>query len=149
MFKDDSPIWEESFSFLVNNPESESMELELIDTKAKQSLGVHTYSLKKLLKYPDMKVTQEPLELLLKGHEHSTKLKCSLRLRVMKRDEDPEDNSQEDPIIDDNANKTSNEEKRQSTSSIQELLPNDDLIESASNSESPSRHETPRGSITT
>ncbi|KAH8383270.1 hypothetical protein KR009_007660, partial [Drosophila setifemur] len=82
IMRDDSPVWEQGFTFLVNNPENESLLIKIYDQKTGNDIGQYTYSLSTLLKQFNMEVIQQPFQLQKSGPE--SKLYMSLSLRILK-----------------------------------------------------------------
>ncbi|XP_015835626.1 extended synaptotagmin-like protein 2a isoform X1 [Tribolium castaneum] len=83
------PVWEQGFSFLVANPESDTLYLTIIDRKTTNELGQVTYNISKLAKKTKMEVYKEPFSLLKSGPE--SKVIWSMHLRVLKRAEGVDD----------------------------------------------------------
>ncbi|KAH8406683.1 hypothetical protein KR222_003005, partial [Zaprionus bogoriensis] len=82
ILRDDSPVWEQGFTFLVTNPDNESMQIKIYDQKTGNDIGQYTYSLSTLLKQFNMETIQQPFQLQKSGPE--SKLYMSLSLRILK-----------------------------------------------------------------
>ncbi|XP_030078723.1 extended synaptotagmin-2 isoform X2 [Drosophila hydei] len=85
ILRDDSPVWEQGFTFLVTNPNNESLNLKIYDQKTGNDIGQYTYSLSTLLKQFNMEVIQQPFQLQKSGPE--SRLYMSLSLRILKAGE--------------------------------------------------------------
>ncbi|XP_068903620.1 extended synaptotagmin-2-B isoform X1 [Tenebrio molitor] len=83
------PVWEQGFTFLVANPESDTLYLTIIDKKTSSELGRITYNISKLSKKTKMGVYKEPFSLLRSGPE--SKVVWSMQLKILKRAEDVDD----------------------------------------------------------
>ncbi|XP_017091848.2 extended synaptotagmin-2 isoform X2 [Drosophila bipectinata] len=82
IMRDDSPVWEQGFTFLVGNPDNESLNIKIYDQKTGNDIGQYTYALSTLLKQFNMEVIQQPFQLQKSGPE--SKLYMSLSLRILK-----------------------------------------------------------------
>lgn len=85
IMRDDSPVWEQGFTFLVSNPDNESLNIKIYDQKTGNDIGQYTYTLSTLLKQFNMEVIQQPFQLQKSGPE--SKLYMSLSLRILKAGE--------------------------------------------------------------
>ncbi|KAH8311734.1 hypothetical protein KR044_007758, partial [Drosophila immigrans] len=85
ILRDDSPVWEQGFTFLVTNPDNECLNVKIYDQKTGNDIGQYTYTLSTLLKQFNMEVIQQPFQLQKSGPE--SKLYMSLSLRIMKAGE--------------------------------------------------------------
>ncbi|XP_053697530.1 extended synaptotagmin-2 isoform X2 [Sabethes cyaneus] len=79
----DSPVWEQGFTFLVGNPDNDTLQLKLIDQKTGNSLGTLIYILSALMDKPNLEVMSQPFQLQKSGPE--SKIIMSLSLRILKR----------------------------------------------------------------
>uniref|UniRef100_A0A671NS55 Extended synaptotagmin-2-like n=1 Tax=Sinocyclocheilus anshuiensis TaxID=1608454 RepID=A0A671NS55_9TELE len=80
-YKTSEPLWEEAFPFLINNPHTQELEIEVRDSKHKCSLGSMRVALGSLLKEVDMTLNQQfPLQ--NSGPNSTLKLKMALRVGV-------------------------------------------------------------------
>ncbi|XP_022211523.2 extended synaptotagmin-2 isoform X4 [Drosophila obscura] len=82
IMRDDSPVWEQGFTFLVSNPDNESLNIKIYDQKTGNDIGQYTYTLSTLLKQFNMEVIQQPFQLQKSGPE--SKLYMSLSMRILK-----------------------------------------------------------------
>uniref|UniRef100_A0A4W6C9U4 Extended synaptotagmin 2 n=1 Tax=Lates calcarifer TaxID=8187 RepID=A0A4W6C9U4_LATCA len=78
-YKTNEPVWEEAFTFLIHNPKSQELEVEVKDEKHECSLGTLTLPLSRLLEAADMTLTQR---FPLKNSGPSCTLKMKMALRV-------------------------------------------------------------------
>lgn len=79
----DAPVWEQGFTFLVANPENDSLQLKLTDQKTEKDLGVFSYTLRTLIDKTGMEVVAQPFQLQKSGP--TSKITMSLVLKVLKR----------------------------------------------------------------
>ncbi|XP_054738659.1 extended synaptotagmin-2 isoform X2 [Anastrepha obliqua] len=82
IMRDDSPVWEQGFTFLVGNPENESLQIRIVDQKTGNDIGQYTYPLNLLLPKKNMELVSQPFQLQKSGPE--SKLIMSLSLRILK-----------------------------------------------------------------
>lgn len=82
IMRDDSPVWEQGFTFLVSNPENESLQIRIVDQKTGNDIGQYTYPLNLLLPKNNMELVSQPFQLQKSGPE--SKLIMSLSLRILK-----------------------------------------------------------------
>uniref|UniRef100_A0A8C9XMR2 Extended synaptotagmin 2 n=1 Tax=Sander lucioperca TaxID=283035 RepID=A0A8C9XMR2_SANLU len=78
-YKTNEPVWEEAFTFLIHNPKSQELEVEVKDEKHECSLGTLSLPLSRLLEAKDMTLTQR---FPLKNSGPSCTLKMKMALRV-------------------------------------------------------------------
>lgn len=78
----DVPVWEQGFSFLVANPENDTLQLRVIDQKTDKELGQLSYIIGTLLKKEKMTVEVQPYQLHKSGAE--SKITMSLSLKILK-----------------------------------------------------------------
>lgn len=78
----DVPVWEQGFSFLVANPENDTLQLKITDQKTEKDLGQFTFILGTLLSKDKMEVAVQPYQLQKSGPE--SKIVMSLSLRILK-----------------------------------------------------------------
>ncbi|XP_067256749.1 extended synaptotagmin-2 isoform X4 [Chanodichthys erythropterus] len=84
-YKTSEPLWEEAFSFLINNPRTQELEIEVRDSKHKCSLGSVRMALGSLLKEADMTLSQQfPLQ--NSGPNSALKLKMALRVLCLEKE---------------------------------------------------------------
>ncbi|XP_037644469.1 extended synaptotagmin-2-like isoform X2 [Sebastes umbrosus] len=89
-YKTNEPVWEEAFTFLVHNPKSQELEVEVKDEKHECSLGTLTLPLSRLLEAEDMTLNQR---FPLKNSGPSCSLKIKMALRVLCLDKNPSSDS--------------------------------------------------------
>lgn len=93
----DSPVYEIGYSFLVQNPEIDNLEIKVLDSKTGSQLGLLVYGISSLLKNKDLTMVTQPLMLQKSGPE--SKIILSLQLRILKEAIKEEDIVEdEDPI---------------------------------------------------
>ncbi|XP_056599108.1 extended synaptotagmin-2 isoform X2 [Triplophysa dalaica] len=78
-YKTTEPVWEEAFIFLIHNPKTQDLEVEVKDEKRDCSMGTITYSLSKLMLENQMTVNER---FLLKNSGPGATLKMKMALRV-------------------------------------------------------------------
>ncbi|XP_053600773.1 extended synaptotagmin-2-A isoform X2 [Plodia interpunctella] len=91
----DDPVYEIGFSFLVQNPEIDTLEIKAIDSKTSSQLGQLVYSISSLLKQKDLSLLTQPLMLQKSGPE--SKIILSLQLRILK-EAVKEDDVEDEPV---------------------------------------------------
>uniref|UniRef100_A0A2S2QJV6 Extended synaptotagmin-2 n=1 Tax=Sipha flava TaxID=143950 RepID=A0A2S2QJV6_9HEMI len=81
------PVYEQGFTFLVSNPETDSIEFKVIDQKTNTQLGLYVYELSKLLFANKMQVEPQPYDLIIdsKNQHHESKLLFCLQLKFLKK----------------------------------------------------------------
>uniref|UniRef100_A0A182N5H2 Uncharacterized protein n=1 Tax=Anopheles dirus TaxID=7168 RepID=A0A182N5H2_9DIPT len=79
----DAPVWEQGFTFLVGNPDNDTLQLKVIDQKTGNTIGTLTYILSALMEKKNLEIMSQPFQLQKSGPE--SKLIMSLSLRVLKR----------------------------------------------------------------
>lgn len=84
-YKTSEPMWEEAFFFLINNPDTQELKIEVRDSKHKSSLGSVQVALSSLLKEADMTLNQQfPLQ--NSGPNSTLKLKMDLRILCLEKE---------------------------------------------------------------
>ncbi|XP_052418357.1 extended synaptotagmin-2 isoform X3 [Carassius gibelio] len=84
-YKTSEPLWEEAFHFLINNPRTQELEIEVRDSKHKCSLGSVGVAVASLLKEADMTLNQQfPLQ--NSGPNSTLKLKMALRVLCLEKE---------------------------------------------------------------
>uniref|UniRef100_A0A672HMY7 Extended synaptotagmin-2-A-like n=1 Tax=Salarias fasciatus TaxID=181472 RepID=A0A672HMY7_SALFA len=78
-YKTNEPVWEETYTFLIHNPRTQQLEVEVKDEKHECSLGTLTVPLQSLLEAEDMTLNQR---FPLKNSGPSCTLKMKMALRV-------------------------------------------------------------------
>ncbi|GFR28457.1 extended synaptotagmin-2 [Trichonephila clavata] len=74
------PIWEETFRFLLHNPEIQDLTVEVTDTKSNKPIGMTRVHLCRLLREKEMQL-EEPFQLL--GAGPNSKILMTLQLRIL------------------------------------------------------------------
>lgn len=87
------PVWEQGFTFLVSNPESSIMHIQIFDEKTAMTVGEMSYKISLLTEKDNLEVTQQPFDLQMA--EADSKLVLSMSLSILKYEE-PELTSEED-----------------------------------------------------
>ncbi|KAL3055668.1 hypothetical protein OYC64_018361 [Pagothenia borchgrevinki] len=89
-YKTNEPVWEEAFTFLIHNPHSQELEVEVKDEKHECTLGVLTVPLTRLLEAEEMTLNER---FPLKNSGPSCTLKMKMALRVLSLDKSPSPSS--------------------------------------------------------
>ncbi|KAG9274714.1 extended synaptotagmin-2 [Astyanax mexicanus] len=84
-YKTCEPLWEEAFTFLVNNPRTQELQVEVRDAKHKCSLGGARVPLVDLLVEKDLTLTQQ-FPLSNSGPSSTLKLKMALRILYLEKE---------------------------------------------------------------
>uniref|UniRef100_A0A8D8C695 Extended synaptotagmin-2 n=1 Tax=Culex pipiens TaxID=7175 RepID=A0A8D8C695_CULPI len=79
----DAPVWEQGFTFLVGNPDNDTLQLKILDQKTGTNIGHLTYILSTLMEKKNLEVVSQPFQLQKSGPE--TKIIMSMSLRILKR----------------------------------------------------------------
>ncbi|GIY27256.1 extended synaptotagmin-2 [Caerostris extrusa] len=74
------PIWEETFRFLLHNPEIQDLTVEVTDTKSNKPIGMTRVHLCRLLREKEMQL-EEPFQLL--GAGPNSKILMTLLLKIL------------------------------------------------------------------
>lgn len=74
-----NPVWEQGFTFMVTNPENDTLFLSIMDQKTNTEIGQLNFKIKMLADKTDMEM-KEPFSLLRSGPE--SKVFWSMHLRV-------------------------------------------------------------------
>ncbi|XP_053186791.1 extended synaptotagmin-2-like [Scomber japonicus] len=93
-YKTNEPVWEEAFTFLIHNPKSQELEVEVKDEKHECSLGTLTLPLSQLLEANEMTLNQR---FPLKNSGPSCTLKMKIALRVLCLNKDASSSSDSTP----------------------------------------------------
>lgn len=83
--RNDSPVWEQGFTFLVANPDNDTLQLRIVDQKTEKEIGRCTYILSGLLAADNMSITAQPFRLQKSGAESIVTM--SLVMRIFKKAE--------------------------------------------------------------
>lgn len=81
----DSPVWEQGYTFLVANPENDTLQLKVMDQKTQSEIGRYTYLIAHLMEKKNLEIVTQPFQLQKSGPE--SKVLLSLSLRIMKKAE--------------------------------------------------------------
>uniref|UniRef100_A0A1Q3FZ48 Protein kinase c conserved region 2 n=2 Tax=Culex tarsalis TaxID=7177 RepID=A0A1Q3FZ48_CULTA len=79
----DAPVWEQGFTFLVGNPDNDTLQLKILDQKTGNNIGHLTYILSTLMEKKNLEVVSQPFQLQKSGPE--SKIIMSMSLRILKR----------------------------------------------------------------
>ncbi|XP_049822271.1 extended synaptotagmin-2 isoform X2 [Aethina tumida] len=96
--KTTTPVWEEGFTFFLDNPNGASLQLKVFDSKTDHMLGTLTYAVVDLLKKKNLELTREPFKLPNGGE---VVLSLSLRIFAAKetgKESDDETNDTESTV---------------------------------------------------
>uniref|UniRef100_A0A671Z2T7 Extended synaptotagmin 2 n=1 Tax=Sparus aurata TaxID=8175 RepID=A0A671Z2T7_SPAAU len=77
-YKTNEPVWEEAFTFLIHNPKTQELEVEVKDDKHECTLGTLTLPLSRLLEAEDMTLNQR-FPMKNSGPSCTLKMKMALR----------------------------------------------------------------------
>lgn len=86
IMRDDSPVWEQGFTFLVANPENDTLQIHIYDQKTSNEIGRFSYVIAALLTKKNMEVVSQPFQLYKSGPE--SKIIMSMSLRILKKAEE-------------------------------------------------------------
>lgn len=85
----DSPVWEQGFSFLVANPEHDTLQIRVAgknpDEKYGDNLGQFTFKISELLTQNDLQMVLQSYQLKKSGPK--SKITMSMALKVLKKSE--------------------------------------------------------------
>lgn len=81
----DVPVWEQGFTFLVGNPENDTLQIRIVDQKTGKDLGQFTYILNILLTKNGLQAVSQPFQLQKSGP--TSKITMSLALKILKAPE--------------------------------------------------------------
>ncbi|XP_045760573.1 extended synaptotagmin-1 isoform X3 [Maniola jurtina] len=93
----DSPVYEIGYSFLVQNPEIDVMEIKVMDQKTGSQLGQLTFGISSLLKQNNLTMVNQPMNLQKSGPE--SKIILGLQLKILKEAIKEEDVEEETPTV--------------------------------------------------
>ncbi|XP_055637843.1 extended synaptotagmin-2 isoform X2 [Toxorhynchites rutilus septentrionalis] len=85
----DAPVWEQGFSFLVGNPDNDTLQLKVVDQKTGSTIGSLIYILSALMEKQKLELMSQPFTLQKSGPD--TKIIMSLSLRILRRSQDTAD----------------------------------------------------------
>ncbi|KAG7319663.1 hypothetical protein KOW79_016806 [Hemibagrus wyckioides] len=83
-YKTNEPVWEEAFTFLIHNPKSQDLEVEVKDERHECTLGTFSLPLTQLLQADQMTVSQR-FPLKSAGPNATLKMKIALRVLSLER----------------------------------------------------------------
>ncbi|XP_059218409.1 extended synaptotagmin-2 isoform X3 [Stomoxys calcitrans] len=89
IMRDNSPVWEQGFSFLVGNPDNDTLQIKIFDQKTGNEIGQFGYVIATLLRKENMEIMSQPFQIQKSGPE--SKLIMSLSLRILKKADTIED----------------------------------------------------------
>ncbi|XP_023313110.1 extended synaptotagmin-2-like isoform X2 [Anoplophora glabripennis] len=79
-----NPVWEEGFIFFVSNPDSDALDLRIVDAKTESELCSLSYNISNLSNKENLEILQQPFR-LGKGTPES-KIVWSLHLKIFKNE---------------------------------------------------------------
>ncbi|XP_050541357.1 extended synaptotagmin-3 [Daktulosphaira vitifoliae] len=81
------PVFEQGFTFLVSNPETDTIEFKVIDQKTGVQLGIYEYKLTRLFVFGSMEQEMQPFDLITdsKHKHHDCKLVFCAQLKFLHR----------------------------------------------------------------
>ncbi|XP_046399641.1 extended synaptotagmin-2 isoform X6 [Ischnura elegans] len=83
------PVWEQGFTFLVNNPQADTLHVKVVDQKTGQDIGRLSYNLSDLMDKPLMQIEDQPLGLKHSGPD--SKILLSMQMKILKHEEPKEE----------------------------------------------------------
>nr|XP_032522304.1 extended synaptotagmin-2-B isoform X6 [Danaus plexippus plexippus] len=89
----DSPVYEIGYSFLVQNPEIDVLEIKVLDQKTGNQLGMLSYGISALLKEKNFTMLNQPMNLQKSGPE--SKIIIAAQLKILKEAVKEEDFDEE------------------------------------------------------
>ncbi|XP_068628462.1 extended synaptotagmin-2 isoform X3 [Battus philenor] len=95
----DDPVYEIGYSFLVQNPEIDMLEIKALDQKTGSTLGQLNFAIRALLKQKDLCMLTQPITLQKSGPE--SKIILALQLKILKeaiKEDDIEPEQVVDPV---------------------------------------------------
>uniref|UniRef100_A0A8B9HEP5 Extended synaptotagmin-2 n=1 Tax=Astyanax mexicanus TaxID=7994 RepID=A0A8B9HEP5_ASTMX len=119
-YKTNEPVWEEAFTFLIHNPKSQELEVEVKDERHECSLGTMTLPLTQLLEAENMTLSHR-FPLKSAGPSATLKMKMALRILSLEKSSSPPD-------------LPSSVQVRNRSSSIAPQTPNSSALQNSSNS---------------
>lgn len=87
----DVPVWEQGFTFLVPNPDNDTLQIRIVDQKTEKELGHFNYILSALLEQKNMEVVAQPFQLQKSGPD--SKITMSLCMRILRKSPNIEDDA--------------------------------------------------------
>ncbi|XP_041974230.1 NAD(P) transhydrogenase, mitochondrial [Aricia agestis] len=92
----DSPVYEIGYSFLVQNPEIDVLDIKVLDQKTGSQLGQLTYGITALLRQNALAMFNQPISLQKSGPE--SKIIIALQLKILKEAIKEEDYEEEPEV---------------------------------------------------
>ncbi|XP_059474297.1 extended synaptotagmin-2 [Neocloeon triangulifer] len=83
VMRTNDPVWEVGYTFLVQNPDSDTLHIKVMDQKTTSELGSFTYNLVGLYERRLLQVNNQPFR--LKGAGPGAKIFMSMQLRILKK----------------------------------------------------------------
>jgi hypothetical protein len=125
------PVYEQGFTFLVSNPETDTIEFKVFDQKTNMQLGFYEYKLSALLLAEKMQVEPQPYDLIIdsKNQHHESKLLFCLQLKFLKKMPYKIENAD---IADTTTKPLSRQTSVQSTNSVTSVITPTDISENQS-----------------
>ncbi|XP_065356125.1 extended synaptotagmin-2 isoform X1 [Calliphora vicina] len=148
IMRDDSPVWEQGFTFLVGNPDNDTLQIKIYDQKTGNEIGQYGYVIASLMNKQNMELVSQPFQIQKSGPE--SKLIMSLSLRILKKAEIIEDPDNPEPTS--NYPQLSRTTSVSKTPSIHEKTSPKDLQSQSSrisSTESPLTEEEPNLKVST
>ncbi|XP_046414183.1 extended synaptotagmin-2 isoform X1 [Neodiprion fabricii] len=94
MLRSCDPVWEQGFTFLVSNPESDILHLKIVDEKTGMNIGTLSYHLTSLMDKKNLEISQQPFN--LQHAQADSRIILSMRLKILKYDNpEPTPNNEE------------------------------------------------------
>ncbi|RVE61234.1 hypothetical protein OJAV_G00168660 [Oryzias javanicus] len=84
-YKTVQPLWEENFTFLIHNPKTQELEVEVKDAKHECSMGTITVPLSRLVEAKNMTLN-EHFPIKNQGPGSTVKMKMALRVLCLEKD---------------------------------------------------------------
>lgn len=101
IMRETSPVWEQGFTFLVGNPDNDTLQIKIFDQKTGNEIGQFGFVIATLLRKQNMEIMSQPYQLQKSGPE--SKLIMSMSLRILKKADTIEDpDSVETPSVPEN-----------------------------------------------
>ncbi|XP_046681836.1 extended synaptotagmin-2 isoform X2 [Homalodisca vitripennis] len=82
VYRTDCPVFERGFTFLVNNPETDTLHIRVVDQKSTAELGRLSFNLSQLLEADRLELDDQPLALTKSGPD--SKVLLSMKLKILK-----------------------------------------------------------------
>ncbi|KAK9538436.1 hypothetical protein VZT92_003605 [Zoarces viviparus] len=129
-YKTNEPVWEEAFTFLIHNPKTQELQVEVKDEKHECSLGTLTLPLSRLLEAEDMTLNQR---FPLRNSGPNCTLKMKMALRVLCLEKNPSSSSNATPSsVQVNKNSSASQTPRPAVSSDSSAPPASTIPRSSS-----------------